>query len=271
MQTIEKLSIALRHSSWLEKADWLWDRVRPYYDKLVALLSHNGLKRNINGTDLIKVLPQFRGVSEIYEPEVWKHLMAQVKPGDTVADVGAFIGLYTVALAKRVGSSGTIVAFEPDPKNFTALKAQVELNGVSKQVDLIQSAVGIQDGSVAFEADKASESRISRVLTNSTQMIECVCLDTIFPDRRLDILKIDVEGYEEDVLKGAVRLLSDSQRSPRIIYIEVHPYAWPAVGTTCESLLGFLDRCQYRVLSLDGQVVNQINSWGEVVAYKKNV
>jgi hypothetical protein len=94
-------------------------------------------------------------------------------------------------------------------------------------------------------------------------------LDTIFPDRRLDILKIDVEGYEEDVLKGAVRLLSDSQRSPRVIYIEVHPYAWSALGTTCESLLSFLDRCQYQVLSLDGQAVKQINYWGEVIAYKK--
>jgi FkbM family methyltransferase len=270
MQIFERLSIAVRHSSWLGQADWLWNKVRPHYDQLLALLAHSGLERNINGTDLIRVLSQFRGVSEIYEPEVWTHFMSSVRPGDTIADVGAYIGLYTIALAKRVGASGKIVAFEPTPKTFAALKAQVELNGVSNQVELIQSAVGIQDGSVSFEADKASQACISRVPTHCAQTVQCLRLDTVFADRHLDILKIDVEGYEEDVLKSGVNLLSDNQRSPRIIYIEVHPYAWPAVGTTCGSLLSFLNRCQYQVLSLDGQVVKQINHWGEVIAYKNS-
>ncbi|MEM2045746.1 MAG: hypothetical protein QXO20_06155 [Candidatus Bathyarchaeia archaeon] len=59
----------------------------------MARLGRNGLERIINGTDRILILPKFRGVGETYEPEVWSHLMAQARPGDIVADVGAHIGL----------------------------------------------------------------------------------------------------------------------------------------------------------------------------------
>ena len=105
MHVLERWSIALRHSSWLDRADWLWDCVRPQYEKLMVLFGQNGLERIVNDTDPILVLPRFRRVTEAYEPKVWKHLMAQVQPGDVIADVGAFIGLYTIALAKRVGQS----------------------------------------------------------------------------------------------------------------------------------------------------------------------
>src|SRR5438128_9459358 len=114
--------------------------------------------------------------------------MACVQPGDTIVDVGAFIGLYTIALAKRVGPSGKVVAFEPDPDNFTALKAHVELNNVSDRVELIQAAVGTQDGATSFETGKASESHISAVPANGTQMVRCVRLDTVFVNRHVDIL-----------------------------------------------------------------------------------
>jgi FkbM family methyltransferase len=214
------------------------------------------------------ISPRFRGITEIYEPEVWNHLMAEVQPGDIVADVGAFIGLYTIALAKRVGSSGKVVAFEPDPVNFAALKAHVELNGVSDWVELIQAAVSAQDGFVSFQTGRASESHISQVSGNGTRMVRCVRLDTIFSDRELDIIKIDVEGNEEEVLKGALNLLQDYRRSPRAIYIEVHPYAWPAIGSSSASLLALLAECNYRGFTLDGRRLEQIERYGEIVAHR---
>lgn len=101
-------------------------------------------------------------------------------------------------------------------------------------------------------------------------MVRCVRLDTIFANSNVDILKIDVEGYEEGVLQGGINLLSDGKRSPRVIYIEVHPYSWKAVGTSSESLLNLFGRCNYRVYCLDGQSVKQIKSWSKIVAYKNN-
>jgi FkbM family methyltransferase len=163
-----------------------------------------------------------------------------------------------------------VVSFEPDPENFPALQAHVALNRVGDRVELNHAAVGTQDGAVPFEAGKASESHISHVPANGAQMVRCICLDTMFADRHVDILKIDVEGYEEWVLQGGINLLSDSRRSPRLMYIEVHPYAWAGLGTSSDSLLSLLAKYSYRVLQLDGQTVKRIDSWGEVVAYKND-
>src|SRR5215813_1588221 len=117
MNSIERLCIASRHSRHLEGMSWLWNLARPLYNKTIETFGKSGLERVINGTDRLLVSPKVRGVTEEYEPEVWRSLMAEIKPGDTVADVGAFIGIYTVTLAKRVGKSGRVIAFEPDDAN----------------------------------------------------------------------------------------------------------------------------------------------------------
>ncbi len=265
MYTLERWSSALRHSRWMEKADWLWDRVRPAYEGTIGILGRNGLKRTINGTDQMLILPRFRGMPETYEPDVWTSLMKNVQRDDVVVDVGAFIGLYSVALARRCGPAGKVVAFEPDPENFGALRAHIELNGIRDRIELIQAAVGEQDGVVSFESGRSSESRIA---ANGPMRVRCVRLDSIFADRPMNVLKIDVEGYEEAALKGTLGLLRDPHRCPRRIYLEVHPFAWAQLGTTSESLLRLLAECDYGVSRLDGSPVEHIGSWGEIVAHK---
>src|SRR5205823_6561006 len=100
MHVFERWAFTVRSHPRLRGADWLWDRLRPSYAAVLAHLSRRGLPRTFNGTDTIRVLPRFRGYAGSYEPEVWPHLMARVRAGDTVADVGAYVGLYTVALAR---------------------------------------------------------------------------------------------------------------------------------------------------------------------------
>ena len=78
-----------------------------------------------------------------------------------------------------------------------------------------------------------------------------------------------MEGYEELVLEGARELLSDYLRKPRAIYIEVHPYAWPAVGTTSESLLDLLEEHAYAAYFLTGEPVEKIERYGEIVAVRR--
>jgi hypothetical protein len=70
MHSFEQLCIKLRHAPGLNRAGWLWDAVRPVYDQVITALGGRGLERRINGIDVIRVLPQFRGVTEVYEPEV---------------------------------------------------------------------------------------------------------------------------------------------------------------------------------------------------------
>jgi hypothetical protein len=100
MRFVERCCLAVRHSRWLAGSEWLWTLARPTYDRLVAMVDRGGLKRIINSTDCVFVLPSLRHVTEHYEAEVWSHLMAEVRSDDVVADVDAHIGLYTVTLAR---------------------------------------------------------------------------------------------------------------------------------------------------------------------------
>jgi FkbM family methyltransferase len=264
MHTLERFCKTLRHSRGLRNAEWLWNPLRAPYTALLATLAQNGLERVINRTDVIRLTPEYRVIAENYEPDVWKRVMDEARMGDVVVDVGANIGLYAIALAKRVGDGGKVHAFEPDPANFRALDRHCRLNQVTARVVLYQVAVAGTDGRVAFEAGRGFESHISSGVLVSE--VDGVRLDSVFARDRIDILKIDVEGFEEAVLKGASELLSDRARGPRIIYIEVHPYAWGEIRTTSETLLTLLTDYGYRVEDLSGKVVTYVESYGEIVA-----
>ena len=265
MSRLEKAVAALRHSSRLESAHGLWNAVRPVYNRVLIRTYRKGLKRNINGTDALRVSVRARAVVEGYEPQVWSSLMEELKPGDVVADVGAFIGLYSIALARRVGSAGRVIAFEPDATNYSILKEHARLNGVRTVLEPVRAVVGTLDGRIAFESN-GIESHAVDAPTDKSTFVPAVSLDCALDGKHLDILKIDVEGFEEKVLQGAKELLQDPARCPRAIYIEVHPYAWPQTGASSESLLSILGECGYKVVSLDGQDVSEIKEYGEIIA-----
>lgn len=268
MHITEKLFLSVRHHKLFEQVHWLWDSLRPFYDRFVSLTNSHGLQRVINGTDAILVLPRFRQMGEVYEPDVWQRLMSEIRPGDTIADVGAYIGLYAVAMANRVGPHGKVVAFEPDVNNYGVLQSHLALNHLEGCIQPLQAAAGASDGEVFFNA-AGSTGHVTTSATANTSSVQCVTLDSIFPEQRLDILKIDVEGYEEQVLCGATTLLKDERRRPRAIFIEVHPYAWSEIGTTSDSLLSLLNQHSYEVSDMEGKQVEKIERYGEIIARKR--
>lgn len=273
MYSFEKMAIALRHSPVLKRAHWLWNVIRPLYNRSLALSNRQGLERIINGTDRVLIAPHARVMTEDYEPDVWASLMNEVRSGDTIADVGAFYGLYAIALAKRVGPSGRVVAFEPSPANHAVLVEHLRLNGVQDTIKVVQAAVGTKNGRVSFQGDNSSESHVVVSADGAGQSepkgantVEMVALDSVFAGQQLDILKIDVEGFEEQVMQGARELLSDPKRGPRALYIEVHPFAWHHVGTTGESLLSLLHQHNFQAFFVDGTPVTKIEEYGEIIA-----
>lgn len=270
MHLAERVSLQIRHLGWLDRTTWLWDLARPLYNGMVGIVGRGGLARCINGTDQILVLPELRGIAEDYEVDVWRQLTTTLREGDTVVDVGAFMGLYSVASAIRVGKGGRVIAFEPDPVNYSLLAAQVKLNTLSDRVELVPAAVGAENAEVSFSAGKSSQSHVAKDPEASAPVVRCVRLDTYFPDGRIDVIKIDVEGYEEEVLKGAMGILRDVTRRPRALFIEAHPYAWERTGASDRSLLGLLRECNYDVRWLDGQPVDRISSLSEIVARPKD-
>ncbi len=117
----------------------------------------------MNGTDPIRVSPKFRAIGETYEPQVWKHFMSSLNTGDVIADVGAHIGLYTVALARRLAPNGRVIAFEPHEQNFNALTYHVKMNGVRTVVETVRA------GS-AYSTEK-SRSRMTRTFKTESLLM----------------------------------------------------------------------------------------------------
>lgn len=268
MHPLERWCVQVRHSAALKEAEWLWDLLRPGYDLAVTLTACRGVERMMNGVDSIRLHPRCRGITETYEPEVWERLMAEVHPGDTVADVGANIGLYTIALAQRVGSAGRVVAFEPDLANATLLRRNLALNPTGAKVEVIEAAVGNEEGEIPFEMNGEVQSHVSTHPDDRAKLVRSVTLDKVFENEPLGLLKVDVEGFEEKVLQGGAHLLKDPSRKPRRIFVEVHPYAWASLGTTAKSLMDLLKECGYRLADLQGKEVVQLDTWGEIIAYR---
>lgn len=268
MQWLEKKLITIRHSKKLVFLGWFWVFVRPIYDFTLAFFFRNGLKRVFNEQDILLVAPECRGVRENYEPDVWTHMMSRAKSGQRIADVGAYIGLYATALGKRIGKSGKVFAFDADYATFQILKKNIRLNRLEMVVEAHFVAVSDQSGEVVFQTGIGPESRLSYGENTSSRgvstRIKSTTLDEFFYEDSLDLLKIDVEGFEQQVLLGGRQLLSDSKRAPRYIYVEVHPFAWAQTKTTSETLLKLLHGFGYAVYFLDGRRVEIIKEYGEI-------
>jgi FkbM family methyltransferase len=149
-------------------------------------------------------------------------LNALIKPGDHVIEAGANIGAHTIGLAKTVGSIGRVYSFEPQPACYSILQAQIALNQISNIV-AYPEAIGHASGRIWFprtDYDALGNFggiALSRNQTADSTAVEMVSLDERCGDVPCALLKIDVEGMEEDVIRGATKLIHKNQP---IIYAE---------------------------------------------------
>ncbi len=167
-----------------------------------------------------------------------------VHPGDSVIDIGANFGIYTVALAGLVGPAGRVLAVEASSRAFGVLQHNVTLNGL-KNVDLIQAAASDQEGQVTFFiADDPSRSSLAAG-SGTKEEVRAVRLDSLSVPRPVGFIKIDVEGAEPLALRGAEGIL----RADRpIIQFESTPGAAAAFGCEPDALWRLLvTECGYEI------------------------
>jgi FkbM family methyltransferase len=175
------------------------------------------------------------GNYEAGEPSRYKSI---IKEGDTVVDIGANIGYYTVIFSDAAGVTGSVYAFEPDPKNFEILRKNVEVNGC-KNVKIFNCAVSdsTRKGSLYLNDYNSGDHRIHFSKGDRRSIpIDIISIDDKFPDLRPDFVKTDTQGAEVGILKGMKNVV----RSARVISVEYWPYGLKKMGSSGEELLDLL-------------------------------
>lgn len=153
-----------------------------------------------------------------------------LKPGDTFIDIGASVGQMTVYGSKAVGKDGKVFAIEPTPSRYFELKNSIALNNCSNVIPL-NLGLGSKPGEVDLYLNRVSPTMIKpNIKKGNNKPIKSVTvkisrLDTIIKKYNISntkFIKIDVEGYELEVLKGTGNLLSS--KNPPVICFEYGVY-----------------------------------------------
>ena len=179
-----------------------------------------------------------------FEIEKQQRLRDRLREGMTVFDIGAHVGFYTLLLARAVGDSGKVIAFEPWPANVTDCLAHVRMNHLGNVV-VVPAAVTKTPGLAFFASgESTSTGRLAR--TDTGIRVTCVTLDELlkaggFPVP--DVIKVDVEGAESQVLEGAETLLREHAAT---WFVALHS---PEQKQAC---LGLLTDAGYAVSGLNG-------------------
>lgn len=146
-----------------------------------------------------------------YEPAKYQMIRRHLRPGMTFVDVGANKGDFTLMAARLVGESGTVISIEPEPENHSMLQRSIELNGYAN-IKVLQVALSDRDGIADLRIGATSGAHTLAPEFNGvrTVSISTRTLDGVVAEQRLrsvDMIKIDVQGLELAVLRGASQTL----------------------------------------------------------------
>jgi FkbM family methyltransferase len=201
----------------------LW--IRETYQRITRPLRH-GPRRILRGPakglliDLHGSRPAY--LLGLEENEVAGFIASNLGRGDVFYDLGANVGFFTLIAARLVGPEGHVYAFEPSPRTAGALHDNVELNQL-ENVTVVEAAVSERDGTMAFDevGEVSPEARLIPRGEQGTIEVRIVAIDSFVGEgaRQPKLVKIDVEGHENEVVHG----MAGTLRSARpIVVCEIH-------------------------------------------------
>lgn len=188
---------------------------------------------------------------EDYEPEV-AYLERALSPGKVFIDVGANFGVYTLVASKLVGEAGRVIAFEPTAESFAILRQNLALNHLAN-VHAFQVALAETRGKAWLYHgwDPVGNSLgMDPLCGGDGEEVQKETLDNILEKNgvdRVDVIKVDVEGAEELVLRGATRNLTEHR--PVVIF-EVNPGCAAHLGLSADGARDLLESLGYEFMVL---------------------
>ena len=241
--------------SQLRTAKWILKRNK---DKELDPVKLFGYEMPLKARTTVHVLLSLEGEKWIEDQFL---LQPYLREGMVVMDVGANIGYLTLFFCKSVGTAGAVYAFEPEPDNFGELARTLERNQINWCTP-VNSACGSCD----------REARLAMGLNGYVQLdgtgspnCHMLSLDTFVEQRRIakvDFVKIDVEGFEADVLTGMAEII---KRDRPVLCVEVHPRGFCGSGNpqeVCSLLKSYYQNLlAFRVW---GEVRQRLPIWSRV-------
>jgi FkbM family methyltransferase len=225
-----------------------------YRNSDAALMSVASVLRGVGNKLYKHGFPIYRplyAAYKAYSDRVERQLLKKVLfPGAVVVDAGANIGIYSQFLSRYVGPTGLVHSFEPSPDNFKRLSAATRK---LPNVRLLQAAVGERSGeSKLYISDKLNvDHRTYKADGDSRRAVptQMVALDDYFkPGECVDMIKLDIQGYELHALRGAKRVLRENRDIQ--LLLEFWPYGLKEAGSNWKELIQML-----RDLSMDPMLV----------------
>jgi FkbM family methyltransferase len=220
-----------------------------YYKFLRSDIQNRTVIKNVDGInyelDLTEVIDSAIYFNQSREPDTTKALKLLCKPGMIVIDIGANVGSHTLPLANSVGDKGKVYAIEPVPWALDKLRKNLALNHFSDENAefSLRASFKTTSENPVNENGGLSESWWSACEKVS---VKVDTLDNFIVKENIphvDVIKLDVDGFEVKVLKGAERIL---QSFKPIILMELAPSWLKEKGDSIEELLSYLIKCGYK-------------------------
>jgi FkbM family methyltransferase len=144
------------------------------------------------------------GLHEFVDMAFLLHLL---RPGDLFVDVGANVGSYTVLASSVCGARS--IAIEPDLATIESLKRNVEINRIGDRVTIVDTAAGASAGTARFTVGQDTINRVAASTDIASREVQVRTLDEILADKDPVLIKMDVEGFEPQVVAGAPTTLAN--------------------------------------------------------------
>jgi FkbM family methyltransferase len=231
-----------------------WNRFSTSRDETVTTVAP-GVKMVLNSESVLSKAI-YAGRFEWQELQLLKKIL---QPGDTFVDIGSNIGLYSMIAAKRVGKNGSVYAVEPVSKTFKRLERNILLNKYLN-VKAYQLAISSSNGTLPMSVSQDgydawnSLTKPARGEKYLTEEVKTIRFDDFVQQNslsgRIKMVKVDVEGWEDELFKGAFKTLSTADAP--ILQVEFNEPALNAAGSSSRKLADRIIGFGYQLYTYDG-------------------
>lgn len=235
--------------------------VRFRYGKNLVLKEIQGSKMYLNPLD--PGINRELLVRKVHEKGATKILREILSEGMRVVDIGANIGYYALIEAQIVGKKGKVYAIEPEPNNFELLNRNVQVNNFEYIIETFQIAIADKEGEDKLYISNKSNlhSLLPHSLISNSQnnyiTVKTMTLDNFLRDKYpIDFIRMDVEGFEYNIIKGATNTLKRTKNIK--LFIEFHPIEIEAQGISLKAFIELLNNFGFEPIAVAKKRSNKI-------------